>query len=499
MNILRKSSVYLLLVSLAVVFYAFTIRGNVGVPTLDAIENELSIDGNEFETSQERSRYAMILSIYHDNTIHIDPYARIATPDMGKINGHYYSFFPPALSIFALPFYHIGLNLNMPQLIAFLVSTLATLLTMLLMVRLAKVLEFHWSIAVFVALAFGFATNAWGYSVTLYAHTLSALLVLSGIYLTINNNKKSSVLRQLAFWLIYGLATFVDYPNLFIFLPMAFLNFFKAFEIRKQRSETEFSINWLISSVPFVFVACLIAYGIYNNVLFGSPTQLSNTIPRVTDFYAPEELKNAEAIKDSFDALKTRNLMNGLYTFTISIDRGILVYSPIVLLAMLTVFAKKKSYKYAQITIFSVSLMCLILYSMFTDPWGGWAFGSRYMIAIMPGLLILLGMGMQKLKDSVWAKLLISIVYTYSVAISLLAPLTTNVIPPVVEARPLNIPYFFIKNIRMIQKNELNSYLFNNHLSSSLSGIEYYFIVLAMVTFTGLILIWIPKHKASHE
>jgi hypothetical protein len=102
------------------------------------------------------------------------------------------------------------------------------------------------------------------------------------------------------------------------------------------------------------------------------------------------------------------------------------------------------------------------------------------------------GMGSTKY---LFTKVLFSLVFVYSAAVSLLAPLTTNVIPPTVEAQYIGLDSNYIINIRMLQKSELNSFFYNNIIKHQISGIFYYGIIFTIVGVIGLLLIWFPRRK----
>ncbi len=489
-----KKYALLLLIGISLILYALTIRGNIGTPTPKQIEFDLSPAGKVFETSQERSRYAIILSLANFHSINIDNYASMGTPDIGRINGHYYSFFPIGASLIAYPLYQIGLLINAPQMMVFSVSTIFAFLTMLLIYEFTKRLGTHWSISVLSALSFGFATNAWGYSVTFYAHLISGFLILCALYLTVFPFKLSKTFSALLVWILYSIAVFVDFPNLFIFLPIVITMSMQAFNLEKtsQKFKLSFSLKYILT--PLIFIVLMLCYAQYNKVNFGNYTTLSNAIPRVKDL-KDVNLSIPETGKDAVGALNTRNMLEGFNSFLISRDRGVLFYSPVVLLSLLGIGFLKNAFKKAEILLVATPLMCLVLYTMFGDPYGGWAFGSRYVIAVFPELVILAGLGFQRFSRNLFSKILFSVVISYSAAVSLLSPLTTNVIPPFVEARNLGLASDYSININMLMKNDLNSFIFNSYARHHLTGVYYYLSILALVLVVFITLIWIPKKQ----
>lgn len=466
--------------------FVLTTRGHVGNPTPHQIEFEYSPAGEPFESSQERSRYAIILSMINDRTFAIDNYASMGTPDIGKINGHYFSFFPPGASIIAVPFYLLGLKLNLAQVLVFSVSTIFSILTMLLLVKMGRKIGLSTASAVFAAIAFGFATNAWGYSVTFYAHLISAFFVLCGTYFTVFHKGWK---EALLFWLTYAVASFIDFPNLFIFLPMAVFQGLLAFRVYEKTNGFVLQIQWRYILTPFLFIFLMFGYAYYNYVNFGSMTRLSNTIPRVMDL--KDEVKaRPESGREAVGALNTRNMLEGFHSFIVSQDRGLLVYTPVVVLALFGIGVLKRERKVVEIFLVMTPLTCLVLYTMFGDPYGGWAFGSRYIIAVLPQLCLLAAVGLDRFHKKLLIKLLYTIVFLYSAGVCLLAPLTTNVIPPFVEARYVGLKYDYRFNITMLNKNEVNSLLYRLVFSKHLTGWQYYAVVYAPLALFGVFLIW---------
>lgn len=497
-----KRFVYLIIIAVSLILYTLTIRGNVGNPTPQEINGPLKSTGQAFETSQERARYALILSLVNDKSFAIDHYASLGTPDIGRAQGHYYSFFPPGASVLALPLYLLGINLGAAQMMTFLLSTIFALLTMLLIARFILKLDLHWSAALFGAFAFGFATNAWGYSVTFYAHIISAFLLLGGLYLTLFMDDKKVWTRAIIVWILYGFSVFIDFPNFLIYFPIVLLLTLKTFKLQKDTNKIIIRLDWRFLLAPLVFVVMMIGYGYYNYVHYGNPTTLSNFLPRVKDVDAIQ-LKKNESGREATSALKTRNMLEGFRSFIISDDRGIIKYSPIVLLFIFGLGYLKRERKKIEITLFSIAITCLTLYTMFGDPYGGWAFGSRYLIAVLPELCILAAIGLHRFglnensKRDIAIKGIYSLVFIYSAGVSLLAPLTTNVIPPQVEASGLGLESNYNINWKMLQFNELNSFFYNHILHHSISGYAYYNIILEFVVIIGLILIWYPKNSKN--
>jgi len=491
-----KKLTFLLTTIIAVILFSLTLRGNLGIPSSKNIESQLHSSGQAFETSQERARYAMILSLYYDKSVTIDNYASMATPDLGKLNGHYYSLFPPTVSVMAIPLYALGLIVGATQMMVFGLSTLFTILTMLLIVKFCQKLNIHWSISMLSAITYAFATNAWGYSVTLYAHTISAFFILAGLYLVSFGFKNYIIFRNALVWFIYGLAVYIDYPNIFIYFPIVVLLTLQGFTVSKNLTTSKLSFDWRYFVTPFIFISMLGFYGLYNYTNFGSPTQFSNALPRVQDLKDADKA-TPERQKNNGQALKSRNMLEGIRVFTISHDRGVLVFSPIILFSILGIGFLKAKQKTIEVGLVGVPLACFLLYIMFGDPYGGWAFGSRYLLAIFPPLCILAGIGLQKYSRSILLRISFFVLFSYSAGVSLLAPLTTNVIPPEIEATGLGLRSDYSIAWDMLKNNSLNSFVYNNYLSTVISGQTYYWIILCIVLMVGVSLLYLSRRSSK--
>ncbi len=491
-NMKLKNIPYIFIIIFSLLLYGATLRGNFGVPSAYEIDNKLSSSGEAFETSQERSRYAIILALTKNHKFDLGEFASMGTPDIGVIKGKFYSFFPPATSLLALPFYLLGLKLGATQLLTFIVPTIFALMTGVLIYKTVKELGGHWSVGIFASVAFAFATNAWGYSITLYAHLLSSFFILMGIYFASISKKENTIMASLIVWLCYAAAIFVDFPNIFIFFPIALFTSLKLFDIKTGIDKLKVKLRLFQIFTPIIFLLFMGLYGYYNYVHFDSPLKFSNTLARVRDLKVVS-LSSPETGSDSVGALEPRSLVNGLYSFTISHDRGVVWYSPVILLFVFGVGSLRKSRKNSLMLLLAIPSVCLVLYSMFGDPYGGWSFGSRYMVAIMPELCILAGIGLQQFYKNYLVRIVYSVVFIYSSLVSALSPLTTNVIPPYVEARHLGLDSTYFINIKMLLSNQLNSFLFNNFFHKFINGITYYSFVVSLVIVCGFILIWIPQ------
>src|SRR6202044_2418247 len=81
-----------------------------------------------------------------------------------------------------------------------------------------------------------------------------------------------------------------------------------------------------------------------------------------------------------FTYFNPRNMLNGFYILLISPDRGVIMYTPVMIFGAIGMYmAYKRKQKYIPVMLGIIGAD-FILYSMWGDPYGGWAFGARYLI-----------------------------------------------------------------------------------------------------------------------
>jgi len=427
--------------------------------------------GGPFETSNNNSRYALVESIVNQGTfLFDDTQAKFAAPDVVAHNGRFFSIFTPGVSFVGIPFYIIGEYLGIPQLLTYssthLFALLNIFLVALLTVRLGGRI-YHGAIS---GLVFLFGTNALSFSLTLTQHHLSTFLILLGV---LNALGKRTLLTNLVFGAIFGAALLMDIPNALLLLPVGLYIMYKNFSIEHLSEKVKLRLKIGVVGLVVGLIPFLALFGWYNHQTTSSYSTLAQFVGR-SDYPVPVEeieVQNALVAEENpkpkllslpFD---TRRQINGLYILIISNERGIFYYSPILLIGIMgLLFAyKTKKYKNAALLIFSVVSINIVLYSMFHDPSGGWSFGSRYLIPSGALLSAGLGIGIARFVRNPIFIFVFFILLVYSVGVASLGALTTNAIPPKIEAQNLidPVPYTYEYNLQFVDKNESSSLLYN--------------------------------------
>jgi hypothetical protein len=133
----------------------------------------------------------------------------------------------------------------------------------------------------------------------------------------------------------------------------------------------------------------------------------------------------------------------------------------------------------------------LFVYSSFGDPWGGWAFGPRYLIVSMSVLSIFVAYWLNNDHFRIFRKLAFLILFVVSSAIGLVGALTTNQIPPKVEADYLKMGYNYLLNFRYMFNGISSSYMYKEYFSQIMTLPNYYLMIWGTIIFIICIIIFV--------
>lgn len=470
------TAIFTILVS-AIVLVA-TLRGVPGNPSPQEIRENLRDAEKPFELSPERGRYAIIQSFVEDKSLSFSKdVAEYVVPDLGYKNGKFVSLFAPGVSFVALPFYLIGKSYQLAQVGAFATNSLFALLNLILISLIVKKLTKNYFAGLVAGLTFVFGTIALAYSATLYQHHITSFLLLFSLYLLLDKAKFYTAFLVLLF---FGLSFFVEYPNVVFFLPILTLLLTRHVSIEELSDKSLLKIK----STLFIGVAglllSLIPTFLYNSNAYGSPTQLAGTVRGIKSLTIDWETGSVQSglekqnTKTALGFFKTEKLPNSMTVLLTSKDRGLVYFSPVVLLGLLGIYSlykKRKDIAYAVVGVIGV---ILLLYGMWGDPWGGWAFGPRYLIPAIAFAAVLLGVAIHAYGRRWWFIILFAALFIYSSLVSLAGALTTNQLPPSVEIDYLKYPkLIFLYNFDLIKQGMSGSFVYNNFFKNIVTLQQY--------------------------
>lgn len=489
----------------SVLFFA-TLRGVPGNPPARSIKNNLDSVTKPFELSPERGRYLLIQNLSEHNSFALSKeQADAAYPDVGYYKGKYFIFFAPGISLFALPFYDIGLQYNLSQVFSFSVVTIISVLNLLFIFLIAKhILKLPVWAGLLASLIYGFGSVGWSYSGTLYQHQHTVFFIMASFYAVwqYKIHKKWGFLWGFFIWTNYALAILIDYPNILLMLPVMIYFLFVSLNIRHVADtyKISFRVSLILTSIFFVIISLL--HGMYNNQNFGGWTKVSGGLigyktikeQKLDQGNLDENLKKINEIASKKNPVKfftEYNLVRSSNELLIAVDKGIFIFNPIFLLGIGGIIYAFRKLTLEKGILLSLVVVNLFFYSSWGDPWGGWAFGPRYLIPSMAVLSLFVAMFLVEVRFTFLMKILAFILLTFSVAVSLLGALTTNAVPPMTEAVYLKMKYGFMFNIDFLTHNRSSSFLYNTYFRDRMTLLQYYEVIFCLVMGAIFIILFI--------
>lgn len=475
-----------LLAIFSIAVLGLSIRGFHGNPDESTFNNNDWKENGPLELSPERGRFALTYSVVENNSLKFTPsVARLALPDLAINKGEFVSLFAPGVSFLIIPGYILGKYFGASQVGSFAVVAFFALINLFLVRSISKILGAKEIAATVGGLIFLFATPAFAYAVTLYQHHISTFLILASIYILLKWQKSLLPVFGVAFLTAASLS--IDYPNIILMAPIAIYSVLRFFKVTSLKSsfKIEFRILSLLTILGVILPMAFFFW--FNKTSYDNPLQLAGTLARVKaidQFGNPvpdqELVESLQKEKTASGFFKTRNMLNGFYIHFLSVDRGVIYYTPVVLLGILGIFVVYKKNRVITALLLSVIGVNILLYSMWGDPWGGWAFGSRYLIPSYALLSILAVISLENYRRKTLFTLIFLTLSIYSIFVNTLGAITTNKLPPEGEAKSLEQisgrqeKYSFARNIDILANNESKSYFYNYYGQNYLSATEYY-------------------------
>lgn len=465
---------------LSLLLLVSTVKGSLGNPTAKYIYNHERSAGQPFENSPERNRYAQLLSIvdYHSFTFPLEV-AKTVVPDLGYDNGKFVGLYPPGFLFISLPFYAVGKHFGASQLTTFMVPIIMAIIAMFTIVSIGKKLKIGIVSSLISGVLFVFGTSAWAYTTTIYQHLITAAILLIILRL---------VLAKRNFWTIgaIGILSFysflLDTPNIIFAAPFLLYVAFEKCSIDQKAKRIKLVFPKMLIYSVLLVLPLVAGWMVYNYHTYNTPIKISLTVKPIRKFDAndkPVFPKHYSATKEN-QFLKYEDIPVGMSALFASLDRNVFLYSPFILIGLLGIRGLYKNKKTITILILSAIATIVLVYSSWGDPWGGWAFGPRYLIPALALFSIFIANAIELFKKNKLFIVVLFILGVYSIFISALGAVTTNQVPPYHEAVGINMKYNFLLNFDYIQKDVTGSFVFTKFLSHSISAFQY-FVILGLI------------------
>ncbi|MEY4731920.1 MAG: hypothetical protein RL681_866 [Candidatus Parcubacteria bacterium] len=512
-NTLKNVVALTFIVLFACTMYAMTLRGLPGNPT-PATAESLEGETNPFELSPERGRFAHVMALGDTGKYELSQQlADFAYPDVGYYNGKFYGFFAPGIAYMALPFYEAGKSYGMSQVFTFgFVSVMSVLALVFLYLIGREVLGLPVWAAMLACIIFAFGSTAWSYAITLYQHHVTTFFALSAFYAAwrFKGGGRWSGLWGLLVWAWYALAITIDYPNAFLLLPV--MVYFLLVSLHTENTARGFRLS-LRPAALVTMAAFIVITGVhlaFNATHFGGWQQVAGGLTSYRSILEqgllghanPETAIAARTTKqDVVQFFHEENFPEGISVLFFSSDRGLFFYGPIFILAIFGAWQLARRKGNLEVwSLIGLVLANIFLYASWGDPWGGWAYGTRYMTLTMSILSLFVVAWLAAEPQRIWKNILALTLFMYSSAIALLGALTTNAIPPHSEAIGLSTGWNFMRNWTFFKNGQSGSFFYRSFVAEHMPLADYFVLIYAAVVCVAFTLLFIvPLFEHRHE
>lgn len=295
----------------------------------------------------------------------------------------------------------------------------------------------------------------------------------------------------------------LDYPNLVFVLPIMLFALKRIIVLEKRVDHTQVRISIVKSLAIFSAFIPIFFFLWFNQMSYGNPFQLSATLPtskyvhqkdNFANLSSYKRLKEEDQQKNAVNFLESRNMLNGFYIHFFSPDRGIVFYTPVILFGIIgLILAVKKNVRFVPLLIV-VAGFNILLYCMWGDPWGGWAFGSRYLIPSYGILAIFIALFLTYWHKKILVIAIVLLLTLYSSVINALGAITTSAIPPQAEVLRLEElsglvqKYTYERNWDYLQSNGSKAVIFQAIASNYMSALSYFQIIVFPIASVFIVL-----------
>ena len=343
----------------------------------------LATCSGHINVSDEVAVYLTTQSIVERHSLAIE---RVLDTLPGK-DGAYYARYQPAQAVLSIPLYVLGRFVEhafpglhtylaipdygaaggtVPIFFVSLFNQFITPLVCVLFYLFCLRLGAGRNRALLATALYGLATPAWVYARTYFQHPLETLALLAALYVLVARRDdvrvQQSLLAGVAFAL--GAATRI---NVLLVAPVFVLYLLWAARNGQSSAGDVQAYLWRAGRLLLAFLAPVgVVLGIillHNVMRFGSPS-----FGIAMDFSTPVGV--------------------GLFGYLLSPGRSIFLYAPPVILGLLAWPRFVHAYRAEALLMASIIAIYLVTYSTYAIWYGGWSFGPRYLLAVIPFLLL---------------------------------------------------------------------------------------------------------------
>jgi len=345
----------------------------------------------------ENSNFDLTRAVTEEKRLEIDSYCN-NTGDRAYYNNHYYSNKAPGISFLAAPIYsffnlfqnftpqlfypssdtYITTNLiartvenvnpgsfilSSMVLITIFTSSLFSALTVILIYKISRYFTKKEKYRILSSIIYGLGSLAFPYAIVFMGHAVGTFFAFLSFYLLFKakhekiNEKKYFILAGLS----SGFAIVCEYSTILIALAMVIF----VSSLKKKKELCLFVLSCVVGISPFL---------LYNYIISGNP-------------FIPTISYDDPSIFPPTPVLLSPNFYIFLRLLIFPYN-GLFFYYPVFILSIIGLFLMYKQHSLEAILISFLLISFLVLLSMYRDVFGSVSFGIRYLLPIIPFLML---------------------------------------------------------------------------------------------------------------
>lgn len=376
----------------------------------------------EFTSGTPFNIRAFVYNIFFERELNIDHFWSNAGIDVAySPNGHLYSGYPPGAAFITLPFFaveqvvaylHTHLLGPMNGTIAWwlesvfigLPSMLALALTSVLLFDILRRFDVSQKVSLLTAWALPFTTFILPYANVAHYHTLAMFWFFLSLWSLLGLQGQALQTQKGRVFLAgfaLGMAGLTEYATVLYAVPVG------GYLLKKFQSEalTKKSLALFLRTFALGLAIPLTVLALYNWHSFGAPWKFSHQFhghfPLDLNFYLSQSL---DARIELAKQLVPKTLVFGLVPWVslfgiyFSPLRGLFFHAPLVVLAPFGIVWLWKKYRTEAAALLGCLAITTLLYSFWTEWWGGAAYGPRFLISALPIWFLFVGFGLKHLR-----------------------------------------------------------------------------------------------------
>ncbi|MBK9709962.1 MAG: hypothetical protein IPO81_01310 [Kouleothrix sp.] len=343
------------------------------------------------------------MRIVDEHTVSLPEGASIYPQTVRRADGYLFSKYGPGQPVAAAPLYALGryaLRKVLPltddrdflvgRFFTLLLPALATALTGALLCRWAALLYGSARMGVALALLFGLGTLAWPYSRFFFSEPLfTACLVLAALAIRTRHPLLAGLALGYAVFTRVGGAALLPAFGLYAWLVFG-MGGGSETTFKRSNVQTFKHFGWMaLGGLPFALL--LLAY---NWVRFRALTEQG---------YANEGF--------------TGNLLVGLYGLLLSPGKSVFLYVPLLLALPWAIVPFARRYRPEAALVGALAAITLLQSALWWIWWAGWGWGPRFLVPLMPFLILMLGVLLER---RAWRRIIGLALLPLSIAVNLL-------------------------------------------------------------------------------